>query len=191
MHIAFLAMLALAPVRAMALTQTLGAGIFSAPGQTLTTANSGLGPSFEDKLVFSLSTNLGLSGSFFWKNSAVSTLTDFSAKLYRVGASGGHDSFIVGSQPAIGNSTSFGAGNPGNLGAGNYYLLITGNGGVTTPGRFSASLSSFAPSGPLISPVPEPGTWVMMLAGLLLMTFKARNRNRRNETLRSIRITAT
>jgi hypothetical protein len=58
------------------------------------------------------------------------------------------------------------------LGPGNYSLVITGTGGEGTkfPGNFSFYGGEITTSGP-ISPVPIPGTSVLLLSGLALLGF--------------------
>ena len=56
-----------------------------------------------------------------------------------------------------------------NLAAGSYYLKVSGNVVSNTGAAFSAN-------GSLVSAVPEPGTYAMLLAGLGLLGFIARRR---------------
>ena len=58
-----------------------------------------------------------------------------------------------------------------NLAAGSYYLKVSGNVVSNTGAAFSAN-------GSLVSAVPEPSTYAMLLAGLGLLGFMARRRQK-------------
>lgn len=56
------------------------------------------------------------------------------------------------------------------LAAGNYYLLVTGSSVSNSAGKFYGSIA--------VSPVPEPATYGMLIAGLGLIGFMGRRRNK-------------
>jgi hypothetical protein len=167
----------------LAATREVDIGSFNQPAQTLSFSTNGLGSGFSDKLTFSLTSNLGIDGAFSWSGSLSSTISNFSAQLYRASAPGTPDFMIIGSIAPAGTRTSFGPHYPTDLAPGNYYLLIGGDGAGNNGGRYTATLSSFLPIstsvGPPVTTVPEPGSWAMMLAGLLLMSMRVRRWNRR------------
>jgi hypothetical protein len=60
------------------------------------------------------------------------------------------------------------------LGAGDYYLLVTGSSMSNSAGKFYGSVT--------VSPVPEPATYGMLIAGLGLIGFMGRRRKPGFET---------
>jgi hypothetical protein len=56
------------------------------------------------------------------------------------------------------------------LAAGDYYLLVTGSSVSNSAGKFYGSVA--------VSPVPEPATYGMLIAGLGLIGFMGRRRNK-------------
>lgn len=119
--------------------------------------------SFEQIFSFVLMTNLGLGGDFSWSISARKSISGFDAILTT-----GNDTFVASDTPSSPTSSSLDP-YPSSLAAGAYRLKVIGVGNGTQGGTFTVALSALAPVASAALPVPEPGTWLMFGAGLLLM----------------------
>lgn len=142
-------------------------GTLTSAGETLGFAASGLSGSFAEKLSFELGATLGLKGDFSWRNRSTSSISGFDATLYRA------DGSAVVSDSESGAARSLFDPYPAYLTAGSYYVLISGTGGGSSGGTYSAALLAMNPTPPTLTatltPVPETETWTMLLAGLLIM----------------------
>ena len=151
-------------------------GTLTAAGQSLGFANSGLAGSFTEKLSFDLGATLGLKGDFTWKNRSSSLINSFDATLYRANGS------AVISDSNGGAAKSLFDPYPTYLTAGSYYVLVSGIGGGSTGGMYSAALLAMNPT----PPVPETETWTMLLAGMLIMAARVRRTVHRADVCRRI-----
>lgn len=132
---------------------------------------------FTDQLTFSLSKASDLTfvvGNFFVPSFFNLTLT--SASLYA-----NADTALFNADDLLLNPTSNVSSSAGSaysaLAAGTYYLQIAGNASGTYGGLYNGAINITT-----TSPVPEPETFVMMLAGLGLMGAVARRRNKKNDS---------
>lgn len=65
-----------------------------------------------------------------------------------------------------------------NLDAGRYLFSFEATNNTSDPLALTAMAGVFPGTGPSVSPVPEPGTWAMLLAGLGVVAWAARRRGR-------------
>jgi hypothetical protein len=94
---------------------------------------------------------------------AIYNITGLSAQLYhKVGLV----DVLVGN--LTGGPTSFASSN--NLAAGDYYFLVSGTGTGLSGGKYVVGLTT--------TPVPEPETWPMVLAGLGLVGLQLRRKSK-------------
>jgi hypothetical protein len=161
------------PLLAQAGNYDLGSLLVTSSGPlSATTFSQVAGPTFADSFSFSLNARAATydsaANSFnFISFNGIFGITDINTQLYNA------------SKVAIGNEASFSHTVPGspwvligssmgltNLAAGSYTLMV--NGTSSGAGGYQTSIN--------VTPVPEPGTYAMMLAGLGLMGFIARRR---------------
>jgi hypothetical protein len=148
-------------------------GTLSTPQDSpLTGSASALQGSFEQTFTFALSATLGIGGDFLWRFRPNSSISNFDATLTTVSGA-----FIVSDTASSSVASSFNP-YPSALAAGSYKLVVSGIGAGTSGGFFSVALSPSAPIVPLALAVPEPNTWLMFGAGLLLMCTCIRHRAR-------------
>jgi hypothetical protein len=134
-------------------TFTFGAGTASS-GYSVSTLNFNLGPGFNF--------NSLITGMSLWNTNGSGTATTLT----------GNDSWVADATSVLG-SNNLAFGNVSTL-PGTYYLKVSGKVGAAADGYFySGSISSST-----VSPVPEPETYAMLLAGLGLMGAIARRRNK-------------
>lgn len=82
---------------------------------------------------------------------------------------------VLGNQLSTG-ALDFWSLNSAGLGAGTYYLQISGNVVGNTPAKYYSSITATA-----LAPVPEPETYAMLLAGLGMLGYCARRRQQKSE----------
>jgi hypothetical protein len=144
---------------------TDGSGFF---GDTLAAGNSGA--SFNDHFTFSVEGTTG------W------TLDAIVSSISRTASTGlditGLSLYSATGNTLISSGTQLQSGtidvwtlSSNSLSAGDYYLAVSGN-------LVSADAASFGGAVSLAAPVPEPETYGMMLAGLGVVGFLARRRNK-------------
>lgn len=134
-------------------TFTFGAGTGSS-GYNVSTLNFNLGPGFNF--------NSLITGMSLWNTNGTGTATSLTA----------NDTWVADSL-SVGGTNTLSFGNISTL-PGTYYLKVSGKVGAAADGYFySGSISSST-----VSPVPEPETYAMLLAGLGLMGAIARRRNK-------------
>ena len=155
-------------VSATAAVQTLG--VINSPLKTFNSGVFGSGQPtpivFTDQLTFTLLASSSTSYNvidFPIFNVYNTELTGL--KLYSGAVGSGT---LIGT--GTGSVTSFSISNV-ITSAGNYYLEVSGKAGGLSGGLYSGSIGS------TVSPVPEPETYAMLLAGLGLMSAIARRRN--------------
>ncbi len=134
------------------------AAVEVSPGQ-FTFENIAPTASFTDKVSFSVLSSSDLVGTISGTSSSNFALSAFD--LYTSSGT----LVTTGSFNNVTGKASLGFVSDGGL-TGNYYLLISG---TTTGGTYNGNIS--------LSPVPEPESYAMMLAGLGLMGFVARRRS--------------
>jgi len=129
--------------------------------------------SFSDIVSFTLPGNGGstysaLNNPFTFMGSSFSTLfSGLTLKSNPNGIVGDGDDLVVGSTSLAGTSISL---NVGPTAAGNYFLVVSGS----VPSGFAGGIYS---GGITVSPIPEPETYGLFLAGLgLLGTIMSRRR---------------
>lgn len=157
---------------ATATTKALGP---AAVGTTLTFAGiAGQGGSFADTFTFFLPPNGGsgyvISNFTLLDNLYNTVLSSLSLVRNLDGIVGNGDDAVVATQAvsAAGGSLTFG----GNAG-GSYYLTVVGTSNGSPGDIYTGAISVTA------APVPEPGSYALMLAGLGAVGFRAARRRPR------------
>lgn len=165
---AAVAVLASASFQAQATTSDLGSVTAGAP-TSFNAAATAAGP-FSDIFTFSLptSSSIGFSAiNFPVSNLFNAVLTSASLFSNKDGALFNSDDTLIGSGSLNNNKITFSS---GPLGAGSYYLNVSGIANGSQGGLYNGAIS--------VTAVPEPETYAMLLAGLGVMGFIARRRNK-------------
>lgn len=162
------AVAALASAHAHASSASLGAIASSVP-TSFNAASTSAGP-FSDVFSFSLSAtssvgvsvmNLPVAGLFNTIFTSASLFSNPDGVLFN-----GDDSLVT---PGTLSSNAFSF-SSAPVGAGSYYLNVSGIGNGPQGGLYNGSIS--------VAAVPEPETYAMLLAGMGVMFFIARRRNK-------------
>lgn len=126
-----------------------------------------LNGSFERIYTFSLGSQMHLIGNFQWLDLVSDDFTSIIASFSATIRSADGATVLATAGTPDGDVSKSSALDIFSLAAGNYQVRILGGAG-TLNGYFSGSLETQALS-VVSAPVPEPGAWVMMLAGLCLV----------------------
>jgi hypothetical protein len=145
---------------------TYNLGPVNVPGSVSSIISVGLG-SFSDHVNFSIVGGTGQTGSLV-SNLAIQ-ISPFPA-IYNI--TGLNAALYTGGGTLIGNLTggpnTFVSSNT--LTAGNYYFVVSGTGTGALGGQYVVGLTT--------TPVPEPETWAMVLAGLGLVGLQLRRKSK-------------
>ena len=156
---------ALAPVPAAQAT------ILNSAGASISLSGTGEQGSFLDTYFFNLGQTFGLSESVNYSNRiGVGMVSNFSANLF---TASGSVPLLSGFDSAPGTNITNNQFYAASLAAGAYRLEISGLGSGFLGGGYTGSLTAVPAFAPLLA-VPEPESWAMMFAGLVLMLIQVR-----------------
>ena len=129
---------------------------------------------FNDIFTFNLPTNGGTGYSVINFPVSIPGVGSFNSQLTTMSLFSDPDSNVIGDELPVFTVSQIGGADSlskswGELAAGSYFLLISGYTNGTLGGIYSGAIS--------VTPVPEPETWAMLLAGLGIVALKLNRRS--------------